>query len=573
MTTNADKALRELTAWQEASSKNYYSTDPYIKKINNWYLEDTSRGSKLNSTAYRFGKVIAQIVGPLAAHYDDEQRRPRLIRIDELGRNVQRIEFDSAHTEAGRCIWQSRVIEYAKQPGSSFEIATLSYLFSQEGEVGHGCPAACTIGAIRVLRRNGCSISQDALKSMASSEYLPEHLGAQFLTEIQGGSDVGANSVKAQRAEDGTYMLYGQKWFCSVAHAGWFVITARVNESQAGTEGLGCFLVPRHTLNGEINGFTIEALKKKAGTRSLPTGVFTFNGAQAYPIGDICNGFKIIVSDVLNTSRWLNAIGSIGMMRRAYEEALRYAEYRKSFDTNIINFTGIQEKLAQIKSEWLSAFHSTWYLTLLDEHVDQGTATDEEKVLYRIFINANKFLTSLKATEAVEKGIEVFGGNGMILDYSVLPRLLEDAKVYELWEGAHDVLAMQVLKDLVNHENYLEILFKNINGILPKTSRNAYIKDLVTRSLREVSALEAKFTLSLINTEHAMLHFRKYLEKLTRLLQVALLISFADKTKDKVSAAIAEYYILNMFESGYETDEDPQYHARILKILGNDLPH
>lgn len=570
MTTNADKAREELIAWKKTNSKNYYATDPYMQRLNKCYL-GINRGAKLNSMAYLFGLEIAQVISPLAAYYDDEQRRPRLIHIDELGRNVQRIEFDSAHTEAGCRIWQSGVIERAKQPRASFEIATLSYLLSQEGEIGHGCPAACTIGAIRVLRRNGCSIAQDALESMASSKYAPEHLGAQFLTEIQGGSDVGANSVRAQYCKDGTYMLYGQKWFCSVANAGWFIMTARVNESQTGTEGLGCFLVPRHTIDGEINGFTIETLKKKAGTRSLPTGVFTFNGAKAYPIGNVRNGFKIIVSDVLNTSRWLNAIGSTGIMRRTYEEALRYAQHRKSFGTNILNFLGTQERLAQIKSEWLAALHGTWYLTLLDERVDQGIATNEEKILYRIFINANKFLTSLKATEAVEKGIEVFGGNGIILDYSVLPRLLEDAKVYELWEGTHDVLAMQVLKDLTTHKNYLETIFRNINSILPKTSKNAYIMNIITCLLEESSALQAKITLSLTNTEHAMLHFRKYLEKLVRLLQVALLINFADKTRDKVSAAVAEYFVLKSLKSGYENDEDPKYHASILKILGNDL--
>ena len=119
--------------------------------------------------------------------------------------------------------------------------------------------------------------------------------GSQFLTEEHGGSDVGANLTRAVRDGD-DWRLHGEKWFCSVADADVFAVTARPDGAPEGTRGIGCFLVPR-TVDGRANGFTIRKLKDKLGTRALATGEIVFDGAVAYPIGALEDGFKIAAGD------------------------------------------------------------------------------------------------------------------------------------------------------------------------------------------------------------------------------------------------------------------------------------
>src|SRR4029450_13458950 len=106
--------------------------------------------------------------------------------------------------------------------------------------------------------------------------------GAQFLTERQGGSDVGANTVAASRDGDG-WRLSGEKWFCSVADAEQFVVAPRPEGAPDGTAGIACFLVP-HEADGSLNGFRIRRLKDKLGTRALATGEIEVEGAPLLPL-------------------------------------------------------------------------------------------------------------------------------------------------------------------------------------------------------------------------------------------------------------------------------------------------
>ena len=142
-------------------------------------------------------------------------------------------------------------------------------------------------------------------------------------------------------------------------------MVARSLDAPSGTKGLGCFLIPR-TLDGVTpNGFRIRRLKDKLGTRGLASGEIDFEGALAYPIGDVDEGFSIAVSELLNTSRWLNAVGSTGIMSRAYLEASSFAHHRRAFGTTIESFESVREQLAVMKIEVEAALASTLLLTEL----------------------------------------------------------------------------------------------------------------------------------------------------------------------------------------------------------------
>src|SRR4029079_5919583 len=198
------------------------------------------------------------------------------------------------------------------------------YLLSLEGEAGHACPAVCTIGLARALRRAaGPEIRDRFLPPLLDPDYAHAQRGSQFLTEVQGGSDVGANATLARPQADGSYLVSGEKWFCSVADAQQFLITARVPDGPPGTRGPGGCGSPR-LIDGEPNGFVLRRLKEKLGTRGMASGEIDFNGARAWPIGAVEDGFRPAAGVVLNTSRWMTAVGSAGMIRRAHLEADAY---------------------------------------------------------------------------------------------------------------------------------------------------------------------------------------------------------------------------------------------------------
>ncbi|HET9728097.1 MAG TPA: acyl-CoA dehydrogenase family protein, partial [Acidimicrobiia bacterium] len=187
--------------------------------------------------------------------------------------------------------------------------------------------------------------------------------------------------------------------------------------------------------------------KDKLGTRGMASGEIDFDDAVAYPIGRVDDGFKIAVGDVLNTSRWLTAVGAAGMMRRAVLEASAYAEHRRAFGHRIGEFPAIQQTLESMRAEWLTALQLCWLLTGLEDRIDSGTADEATTLLHRFLVNVVKYVTTISATQVVRDAIEIFGGNGTIEDFSVLPRLYRDAIVYESWEGTHNVIAQQVFND------------------------------------------------------------------------------------------------------------------------------
>ncbi|MDF2696551.1 MAG: acyl-CoA dehydrogenase, partial [Labilithrix sp.] len=177
---------------------------------------------------------------------ESERNLPRLLENGE-------IEFDPAYHRAGRAIWASGIVGAAAP-----EQASLFYLLAHAGEGGHACPVVCTAGLVRALKTHGSDeLGERFLPPLLDTDYDQAERGAQFLTERHGGSDVGANRVEA--IPDGAgWRLHGEKWFCSVADADQFLVTARPRGAPEGTRGIGCFLVPRSG-----GGFRIRRLKDK----------------------------------------------------------------------------------------------------------------------------------------------------------------------------------------------------------------------------------------------------------------------------------------------------------------------
>jgi len=531
---NESLGREELVAWKSSLPINYYDDDHHLRHVLDAWATPARR-SALDGTLSRFGHVVATEIEPAVVTLEQHREFPRHVPYDAVGQRIERIDFHPARDVVSSRVWDSGLV-HATDP---FEQAALFYLLSHVGEGGVACPVVCTVGLGRAVARRGSAVLQDRyLQGLRSATYDGALRGSQFLTEVQGGSDVGANEVVADDDENhpGAYRLRGEKWFCSVIDADLFAITARPRHAPAGTRGLGLFLVPR-TLDGvSPNGFRIRQLKDKLGTRALASAEIDLDGAVGWPIGDVTEGFKVAVQDLLNTSRWLNAVGSTGLMRRAYLEAMGFVQHRTAFGTPLAARPIIREQLATMKMHSYAALSSTFALTSLQSAIDAGVAGDREVAVHRFLVNANKYVTSAAATDVVHRGIELLGGNGTIESFSPLPRLYRDAVVYESWEGTHNVLCAQIQRD-----------FQRL-GLLEEVV--AWIRTLLVAGPHHLAepvseALDAVVTgvrWTLVEPDERLGYFRRYVDDLMRLVQAATMIhELAHDGTD--AAAVAQLFV------------------------------
>jgi acyl-CoA dehydrogenase len=484
-----DVARDDLRAFLAARPSNFFEADDFLKEALAHHL-GAARFAREAPALARFGEEAAGPIDALARESNRDENLPRLRRWDGIGPKRDEVIFHPAYDEIGQRVYRTGVIARYATPGEELVQLAYCFLLAQNGEAGHLCPLACTAGLVKILQATApATVRERFLPGLLREDRLdPAHLhGAQFLTEIQGGSDVGANACVA-RPEGELYRIDGEKWFCSVIDADLYLMTARLEGGPKGTAGLGAFVVPRLLEDGSSNGVHVRRLKYKLGTRSMASAEADFDGAIAYPVA-LEDGFKAVVDIVLNTSRLYNAIASVGMMRRTEIDASAYAAHRTAFGQPIERFPLVHRSLERVRTETRAGLAGTLALAALSDRIATSAASEAERATYRLVVNMNKLWTSIRATAVIHEGIEVFGGNGAIEDFSVLPRLYRDAIVCESWEGTHNVLAAQVLKDVVRYRLH-EPFFAHLDAVAagaPSPVRNA----LSDRVAAERAALDA----------------------------------------------------------------------------------
>ena len=510
-----------LEDWQAALPTNYFLTDVNFQRS----LEFHWGKERYRSYARQlvdFGEVAATTVDSAVRTANLDANLPILNRFDALGNRIEQVTFHPSHHEAGKAIYGSGMMSVYEKPGNNLLSLALFFLSSQNGEAGHNCPLACTAGLIKVLQQAASPALQEAyLPRLLDSDYETNFTGAQFLTEIQGGSDVGANSTTATLLDpnDGSWLLSGEKWFCSNVTADLALVTARVTEQGDGTAGLGLFLVPRRLADGRLNKLYINRLKSKLGTRSMATGEITFQEALAYQVGELEHGFKHVIRHVINTSRVYNAVAVCGNARRAYMTAVTYAQYRRAFGQEIIRFPLVQAMLANMRADSTAMLAGTFHIIKLLDDIELGKSTPQADGFLRMAINLNKYRSAVLAHNVIVKGIELLGGNGAIEDFSVLPRLLRDNVVFENWEGTHNVLLAQVQRDMRRYQVHkpflaaVQVMFEVVREPTFRQEGLTLLEEM-TAELGEVLGMDGLT---------AAIYFRPLMDRLTDLYYAACL--------------------------------------------------
>src|SRR5437667_7344668 len=283
----SDQARSDLRRWADSRPQNFYEDDDYLRGALRVYL-GAERLARIQPVLQRAG---ADAAGPISSACEVLERPeclPRLEQWNGIGERSDQVVCHPAHHDAGRLVWGSGIVSMLSEPGNVTVHAALNYLFSMNGESSHLCSVGCTAGLIKAIQRCGSEpMRHEWLPRLLDRDYDRRWHAAQFLTEIQGGSDVGANTCIARAEGPDRWRISGEKWFCSNVAADLCAVTARPEGGAEGTAGLALFVVPRRLEDGSQNGLFIRQLKNKLGMRSLPTGEVDLENAIAYQLGDL----------------------------------------------------------------------------------------------------------------------------------------------------------------------------------------------------------------------------------------------------------------------------------------------
>lgn len=558
-----------LRGWEAERPANFYEDDALLRACLARRL-GAGRLAALEPALRQAGADSAGPISRLAGGLDRPEALPRVESWSPLGERAADVVFHPSHHELGRLVWRSGVLSVLGEAGGVTAHIALTYLFALNGEVPHLCSLACTAGLVKAIQRAGSPAMREGwLPRLLERDYERRWHAAQFLTEVQGGSDIGANACTARPdpGEPGTWRLAGEKWFCSNVGADLYAVSARPEGAPEGTPGIALFVVPRVLEDGRPNGVIIRRLKNKLGTRTLPTAEVDFEQARAWPLGRLEDGFKLMMGVIINTSRLAVAVGASGIMRRVWVEASSYARWRTAFGQRLGDFPAVREQLAEMRALWAGGLALTLFVAAREDELARAGTAPEDDALFRTAVNVAKYACSVDAGLAVHHAIEVLGGNGTIEDFSPLPRLYREVPVQESWEGPHNTLMAQFLRDAQRakmHEALLGAVQERLLGL--GASELAATRE---RALRGLEVVRENLTgLLRGDPRTAALHVRRTVGRLARLAQVTLLLEESQAAPELTWLPAAAQFLLDRdVTRGHDPAVDPGYPALIDAIL------
>jgi putative acyl-CoA dehydrogenase len=386
---------------------------------------------------------------------------PVLRTHDRYGERIDEVEFHPAWhhlMEAGVGFGLHASPWREAKPGAHVARAAAFVLLAQ-AESGFGCPISMTYAAVPALRAQP-ELAGEWEPRLTSLEYDPRALPAtekrgalsgMAMTERQGGSDVRANTTRAEPA-GGAYVVTGAKWFCSAPMCDVFLILAQA------PGGLSCFLLPRWRPDGTRNAFHIQRLKDKLGNRSNASSELEFGGAYAQLVGEEGRGVATII-EMVNHTRLDCVLGSTGLMRRAVAEAAHHAAHRSAFGRLLAEQPLMQNVIADLAVETDAA---TITALRLARAYDEAWAGDgQARAFARLATAVSKYWVCKRTPPTVAEALECLGGNGFVED-SGLPRLYRESPLNSIWEGSGNVIALDVLRAMARSPGSVEAFLAEI---------------------------------------------------------------------------------------------------------------
>ncbi len=335
-------------------------------------------------------------------------------------------------------------------------------MMTAQNEAGHTCPISMTFSSMAALRA-APELAREWEPRILSSSYDPRFVPAHeksgvlvgmAMTEKQGGSDVRANTTRAERiGSSREYLITGHKWFCSAPMCDAFLVLAQT------PKGLSCFFLPRWTPSGEKNGFHIQRLKDKLGNRSNASSEVEFAGAWARLVGEEGRGVSTIIEMVHHT-RLDCAIAAAALVRQGLVQAVHHARHRRAFGKLLIEQPLMRNVLADLTLESEAA---TLLMLRLSGSFDRRETDPRERAFCRIATAIAKYWLCKRAPVHVAEALECLGGNGYV-EESILPRLHREAPLYSIWEGSGNVICLDILRALGREPDAAEALMQELKS-------------------------------------------------------------------------------------------------------------
>ena len=263
----------------------------------------------------------------------DRAGTPWLRMFDRLGTRVDEILYPPEYLRMLKYGYRSGILWRVVEQNSLLPAYLLLYVTGFH-DPGLACPYTVSLSTLLPLSKYGDPGSK--------ARFLPHMLerndsvwqGATWMTEIKGGSDLGAAVETVAQMDGNQWRLTGDKYFASNVGAELAVVAARPEGAPQNVRGLSLFLVPRRRADGQLNYF-IRRLKDKIATRSVPTGEVELRQSEAWLLGKAEHGIYLIL-EVLNLSRVANSVGAVALAQRALADAYSFAAQRTAFGKPII---------------------------------------------------------------------------------------------------------------------------------------------------------------------------------------------------------------------------------------------
>ncbi|MGH6866244.1 MAG: isovaleryl-CoA dehydrogenase [Methyloceanibacter sp.] len=411
---------------------------------------------------------------------------PELTSFDPQGKRIDRVDFHPAYQEVMKIsiaqglhcsTWEHLITRGSPRPGAHVVRAAGSYMAAQM-EPGHCCPITMTHAAVATLR-HAPSLADDWLPKIVARSYDPRVAPAALksavtigmgMTERQGGTDVRANTTRAEPVESRgpgrLYAVTGHKWFLSAPMSDAFLVLAQAKG------GLSCLLLPRLTEDGELNGLKLVRLKDKLGNRSNASAEVEFDGALGFLVGEEGRGVPTII-DMVTLTRLDCAVSSAGLMRQALARAIHHAAHRSVFQRKLIDQPLMSQVLADMA---LDVEVSVALAFRLVRAFDGGD--DEGEVAYRrLMTPVTKYWVCKTAPGLAYEAMECLGGNGYV-EEGGFPLLYREVPVNAIWEGSGNVMCRDVLRAI---EGSPETVRRVLDGIAAMSGGEPRLKPLLLR--------------------------------------------------------------------------------------------
>jgi acyl-CoA dehydrogenase len=456
----------------DTTGMNFYRADPALADLLRIYLPDA---------LFRHIEPHLDRLGALAGGHLDECARladrhtPVLHPRDKFGRDAQTIEYHPAYRELERAAFgQFGIHAMSLRKGilgwpDKYPVTAkhaFTFLFNQ-AEFGLGCPINVTDGCAKLLANFGSeALKERYLDGLTQTDMAKLTQGGQFMTEKEGGSDVGTLTTTAVQEGD-HWRLYGEKWFCSNADAKVVMLLARPEGAAPGTRGVGLFLMPRFLDDGSQNHYRIVRLKDKLGTRSMASGEIKLEGAIAYAVGKLDRGF-VQMAEMVNSSRLSNGVKSTALMRRAYHDAMTVANNRVVFGSRIVDLPLGRRQLMKIMLATEQALAMSFMTADALDRAEGGS--QDAAALLRILTPTLKFRATRDARKVCGDALEMRGGIGYIEEFATA-RLLRDAHLGSIWEGTGNIVALDALKRAVGRHGAESALAADLHARLDDSAK------------------------------------------------------------------------------------------------------